>query len=328
MRAPVVALLVLALSASTVTSRPLSLPQRTQHFSMCASPHMEVRTAGGTCALRGFGRCASRRRAVSAAEARPSNSPLQVITYSGTSYAMYSRRNWQLLAVQARHPVAFALPGTPAALAAAVVCATRAGLAFRARGGGHSYEGASRVDQGLVIDLERFNRVDVDAADDVAVVGAGQRLGEVYLRLLRAGRVFPAGTCAGNGVSGFLLGGGIGPFTRALGWATGAVVEARGVTAGGKMVVASSTRNPDLFWALRGGGGGHVIVYEASWGSGGAAQARIPPGKGAANKCTRRGSRALPPCSGSSGWRASPSTWPGATRFGTASKAPTRRSGS
>ena len=96
-------------------------------------------------------------------------------------------------------------------------------------------------------------------------VGAGQRLGEVYLRALgEAGGTISVGTCAGNGASGFVLGGGVGPFTRRLGWVTDSVVAVKAVTADGRKVEASARQNAALFWAVRGGGGGHAIVYEAS----------------------------------------------------------------
>ena len=70
-------------------------------------------------------------------------------------------RNWQLLAVEARRPAAVALPSSPAALAAAVRCANSAVLAFRPRGGGHSYEATSLLDKGLVLDLSRFDKIQV-----------------------------------------------------------------------------------------------------------------------------------------------------------------------
>ncbi len=136
------------------------------------------------------------------------------------------------------------------------------GLPIAARCGGHSYPGYSTVDGGLVVELSRMADVRV-RPDGSAVVGAGARLSDVTAVLAAAGRVLPAGTCGTVGVTGLALGGGIGVLDRKYGLTCDHLVAARVVTADGCVRTASATSEPDLYWALRGGGGGNFgIVTE------------------------------------------------------------------
>lgn len=130
------------------------------------------------------------------------------------------------------------------------------------RSGGHSYAGYSVPTNGLVVDLGRLNGVRAHS-DGTAVVGAGARLGDVYERLAKAGRAIGGGSCPTVGISGLTLGGGVGVLTRKLGLTCDQVRSMRVVTADGRLRTASATSEPELFWALRGGGGGNLgIVTE------------------------------------------------------------------
>ncbi len=154
----------------------------------------------------------------------------------------------------------------PAAVAAVsseddvVVClafARRHQLPVSVRSGGHSYLGAS-AGPGLVIDLRRLD--DVRAGSGTAVVGAGAALIDVYAGLAAAGVSVPAGSCPAVGIGGLALGGGMGVVARRYGLTCDRLVSARVVLADGSVVTASATSEPDLFWALRGGGGSFGVV--------------------------------------------------------------------
>jgi FAD/FMN-containing dehydrogenase len=138
------------------------------------------------------------------------------------------------------------------------------GVGLCARAGGHSFEGYSLLEDGWVIDVSQIRHVQVAEDRRSARVGAGVKLGEVYRQLWDAGQlVIPGGTCPSVGLTGLTLGGGFGLLSRRRGLTCDALIEAEMVTAGGEVVRANENQNPDLFWALRGGGGGNFgIVTE------------------------------------------------------------------
>jgi FAD/FMN-containing dehydrogenase len=158
-----------------------------------------------------------------------------------------------------QRPAAIARCASPADVQACLDIGRGHGMPIAARSGGHSYLGYSIPDGGLVIDLRLMAQVQV-RRDGTAVVGAGARLIEVYAALARAGRLLPAGSCPTVGVSGLTLGGGIGVLTRKYGLTCDRLAEAEVVTADSRLRTASPTREPDLYWALRGGGGGNFGV--------------------------------------------------------------------
>jgi FAD/FMN-containing dehydrogenase len=126
------------------------------------------------------------------------------------------------------------------------------------RSGGHSYGGYSTT-TGAVVDLSRLNAVSL-AANGRAATGAGAQLLDVYTRLFTRGRTVPAGTCATVGIAGLAQGGGIGMSARKFGLTCDNLLEATVVLADGRAVVANAQEHPDLFWALRGGGGGNFGI--------------------------------------------------------------------
>lgn len=132
-------------------------------------------------------------------------------------------------------------------------------LHLAARSGGHSYAGYSTPDDGLVVDLRAMRRVEV-RSDGTTVVGAGARLSEVYSAVAAAGRCFPSGSCPSVGVAGITLGGGIGVMARLHGLTCDRLVAAELVLGDGTRKTVSAESEPDLFWALRGGGGGNFGI--------------------------------------------------------------------
>ncbi|MFF1542341.1 FAD-binding oxidoreductase [Streptomyces sp. NPDC058291] len=143
---------------------------------------------------------------------------------------------------------------------AVLVAANRVPLA--ARSGGHSYPGYSAPHGGLVVDMRRMSAVSVQAEGTVTV-GAGATLRDLYSALGQANRCVPAGSCFTVGVAGVTLGGGIGVLQRKFGLTCDHLLTAEIVTADGRRLTASAARTPDLFWGLRGGGGGNFgIVTE------------------------------------------------------------------
>ncbi|KAF9965919.1 hypothetical protein BGZ70_003797 [Mortierella alpina] len=143
----------------------------------------------------------------------------------------------------------------------AVKCATAARVAVAPRSGGHSYEGYSLggQDGALVIDLGGLTSVVVE--NGVAKVGAGIRLGQLYLELFyQGGYTLNAGTCPSVGIGGLALGGGFGLLGPKYGLLIDRIIEMQMVDAQGQLLTISATSNADLFFALRGAGGGSFGV--------------------------------------------------------------------
>ena len=132
-------------------------------------------------------------------------------------------------------------------------------LDVAARSGGHSYGGYSSS-RGLVIDVSRLSLITLNLPQRTAKIGAGARLIDIYNALGRHGLVLPGGSCPSVGIAGLVLGGGVGVFSRKLGLTSDHLRATRLVTAGAEQIRASHDQHADLFWALRGGGGGNFGV--------------------------------------------------------------------
>ena len=142
----------------------------------------------------------------------------------------------------------------------AVNFAREHGLLLAVRGGGHSVAGLSSVDGGLLLDLELMNGVDVDLDARVARVQGGALWGDVDHDTQAFGLVAPGGVVSDTGVAGLTLGGGEGWVRRKYGLSCDNVVSAQVVCADGEVRTASADANPDLYWAIRGGGGNFGVV--------------------------------------------------------------------
>ena len=147
-------------------------------------------------------------------------------------------------------------------VAAAMRQATAEGLPVSVYGGGHSVTGSAVIDGGVCIDLRLIDHVQVDPGERVLRVGGGARWGAVDAATQEHGLAITGGRVSTTGVGGLSLGSGSGWLERTLGFTCDSLLSARVVTAGGEVVTASAEENPDLFWALRGGGGNFGIVTD------------------------------------------------------------------
>jgi FAD/FMN-containing dehydrogenase len=147
---------------------------------------------------------------------------------------------------------------------AAVNFARSRNLPVAVRGGGHNVAGCSVCDAGVVIDVSRMKRIDVDPVRRVARAQAGLNLGEFDAATQAHGLATTMGVNADTGIAGLTLGGGFGKLGRKYGLSCDNLIAAEIVTADGRLLYASAKENADLFWAIRGGGGnfGIVTVFE------------------------------------------------------------------
>ncbi|MCW6005083.1 FAD-binding oxidoreductase [Micromonospora sp. CPCC 205371] len=152
-------------------------------------------------------------------------------------------------------------PRSVADVQAGVRFAAGAGLVLSVRGGGHGFPGFGTNDGGVVIDLRGLASVEVVDKDRHRVrIGGGATWGQVAAALAPHGLAISSGDTKSVGVGGLTLTGGIGWKVRKYGLALDNVVDAEVVTASGEVVRASAERNPELFWAIRGGGGNFGVV--------------------------------------------------------------------
>lgn len=147
-------------------------------------------------------------------------------------------------------------------VSSAIRYARACGAPVAVRGGGHSVSGASVVDDGVVIDLRKLRTVAVDPVGRRAHVGGGAILGDVDSATQPYGLAVPAGIVSETGIGGLTLGGGMGWLTCQAGLTIDSLISAKIVVADGSVLTASATENPDLFWAVRGGGGNYGVVTD------------------------------------------------------------------
>ena len=167
-------------------------------------------------------------------------------------------RIWNGLAATA--PALVLQPASAADVAAAVGFARAHGLLLGVKGGGHNIAGTAIAEGGLTLDLSGLRQLTVDPEARLAHVGPGCRLADVDRATQAHGLATPLGFISKVGVAGLTLGGGLGYLTRRFGWTADNLVEAEVVGADGQVRTASRERHPDLFWALRGGGGNLGVV--------------------------------------------------------------------
>ena len=161
-----------------------------------------------------------------------------------------------------RRPAAIVCATGVADVMATVRFAGERGLPVAIRCGGHNVAGSAVCDDGIVVDLARFKSVQVNPVHRRVRAGGGVLWGEYDHETQAFGLASPGGAISTTGVAGLTLGGGYGYLSRRYGMACDNLLSAEVVTASGELVTASPDSNPDLFWALRGGGGNFGVVTE------------------------------------------------------------------
>ena len=159
-----------------------------------------------------------------------------------------------------KHPAIIAYCADTADVISAVNFGRNNKILIAVRGGGHNGGGLGTCDDGLVIDLSKIKYTRVDTKERTVRAGGGCTWGDVDHATHAFGMATPSGIISTTGVGGLTLGGGIGHITRKCGLSIDNLLEADIVLADGSFVKASKDENPDLFWAIRGGGGNFGIV--------------------------------------------------------------------
>ncbi len=159
-----------------------------------------------------------------------------------------------------RHPAVIVRCASSSDVARALEFARTNDLPLAIRSGGHSRLGYGMCDGGLVIDLSSFKQVEVDARKRTARAQAGALVRDLDEATQRFGLATTSGGCPTVGIAGFTLGGGEGRLMDKYGAASDNLLSAELVTVDGRLVEASQKNNPDLFWAIRGGGGNFGVV--------------------------------------------------------------------
>ncbi|HEY8446095.1 MAG TPA: FAD-binding oxidoreductase [Thermomicrobiales bacterium] len=172
---------------------------------------------------------------------------------------------------EARLPFSFLVDPRPLAIVqaandddivAAIDFARDYDLPLTVRGGGHGLRMDSMVDDAIAIDLSHMKAVQIDPEERIARVQGGATSGDLTDAAHEHGLALSTGDTASVGLGGLVTGGGIGFMVRKYGLAIDNLLSARVVTASGEIMIASETENPDLFWAIRGGGGNFGVVSE------------------------------------------------------------------
>ncbi|MED6120425.1 Berberine bridge enzyme-like 15 [Stylosanthes scabra] len=198
----------------------------------------------------------------------PNEFPTAVYTPNNASYISIlesTAQNLRYLLPSVPKPEFIFTPFHDSQVQAAVICAKQLGIHMRVRSGGHDYEGLSYVSfiekPFMILDLVKLREINVDIEQNTAWIQAGATIGEVYYRIAEKSAVhgFPAGLCTTLGIGGHITGGAYGSMMRKYGLGADNVIDAQIVDAKGR-ILDRAAMGEDLFWAIRGGGGGSFGV--------------------------------------------------------------------
>ncbi|CAI9100880.1 OLC1v1038067C1 [Oldenlandia corymbosa var. corymbosa] len=201
----------------------------------------------------------------------PSNTSILSVTYVTTNASYQSLlhscvQNLRFLSSDTPKPLAIITALEYSHVQTAVTCSKSNGLQIRIRSGGHDFEGLSYRSQVpfVILDLRNLKSVSIDIEDGSAWVESGATLGELYYAIAEKSPVhgFPAGSYPGVGIGGHFSGGGVGYLVRKYGLAADNVIDALVVDVNGR-ILDKESMGSDLFWAIRGGGGGSFGVVLA-----------------------------------------------------------------
>ncbi|KAI3714538.1 hypothetical protein L6452_21494 [Arctium lappa] len=190
-------------------------------------------------------------------------------TTSFTPLLNSTAQNLRCIAPYAAKPELIFTPLHETHIQTAVVCAKKLGIHLRFRSGGHDYEGISYTSvmepRYVVIDLAKLRRIDVDIEDESVWVEAGATVGELYYRVAEKSKTHgvPSGLCTSLGVGGHITGGAYGSMMRKYGLGADNALDAKIIDANGR-ILDRKAMGEDVFWAIRGGGGGNFGVI-VSW---------------------------------------------------------------
>jgi FAD/FMN-containing dehydrogenase len=171
-----------------------------------------------------------------------------------------ARKSWN--GMINKHPALIARCDSQSDVVSAVQFASENDLRLAIKCGGHSFSGKSTCDGGLMIDLANLHSVDVDTEALTATVGGGALLGHIDLATHAHNLGTTTGIVSHTGAGGFTLGGGYGRTDRLIGLAVDNLLAATIVTASGEVLRSSESENPDLHWAIRGGGGNFGVATQ------------------------------------------------------------------
>lgn len=157
-------------------------------------------------------------------------------------------------------PSAIVQAASVADVQAVVAVARDSGTELAVRGHGHSAAGHGTVENGIVLDMSALSPLEIDPRSRTARVGAGLSAGALTQETGRHGLAVPLGDTTAVGVAGITLGGGVGPLARTYGMAIDSLLGAELVTADGRVRTVDADHDPDLFWAIRGGGGNFGVA--------------------------------------------------------------------
>ncbi|GER26065.1 FAD-binding Berberine family protein [Striga asiatica] len=187
---------------------------------------------------------------------------------SFTSILNSTAQNLRCVRSSCPKPLLIFTPEDESQVQAAVACASWLGINLRTRSGGHDYEGLSYIslinEPFLILDLQKLRHVTVNPVDGTAWAQTGATTGEFYYQISQANRSlgFPAGICPSLGLGGHISGGAYGPLMRMYGLGATNVLDVRMVDSSGN-ILDKRSMGPDVFWAVRGGGGGSFGVVLA-----------------------------------------------------------------